>query len=70
MTYPIRGRALIINMENFSGWNGKSLHRKGSDKDVNAMKQMLEAFKFEVEISQDLTAEVRIIMSIIAYVSI
>lgn len=58
MSRPIRGRALIINIENFSGKKGKSLQRKGSTEDVYNMRQMLDAFKFDVDVKQDITAQV------------
>lgn len=58
MSRPIRGRALIINIENFSGKQGKSLQRKGSTEDVYNMRQMLDAFKFDVDVKQDITAQV------------
>jgi len=51
-----RGRALIINNENFL--EGPDLQRRGSSADVDNMLDMMKAFKFEVLIRQDLKAEV------------
>jgi len=51
-----RGRALIINNENFL--ERPDLQRKGSNADVDNMLDMMKAFKFEVLIRQDLKAEV------------
>jgi len=51
-----RGRALIINNENFS--ERPDLQRKGSSADVKNMANVMKAFKFEVLIRQNLKAEV------------
>ena len=43
-----RGRALIINIENFLGANAMQLRRKGSSMDVKNLKYMLQSLGFEL----------------------
>ena len=55
-----RGRALIINIENFLGANALQLRRKGSSMDVKNLKYMFQSLDFELaEVQENLTAKVR-----------
>lgn len=61
MSSPIRGRALVINNENFQGTCGK---REGSGVDVTNLEGLLTSLSFELTVATDLTAEVDIIRRI------
>lgn len=55
MSYPKRGRAVIINNKNFRGDDGR---REGSDVDVRNISRLFFELKFETRKLQDLTAQV------------
>ena len=51
-----RGRALIINNVVFQ--DRPNLERKGSEKDVQTMNELLQCLCFDVNVKQNLTAMV------------
>lgn len=62
MSEGIRGRALIINIENFNGENPLQLRRKGSGIDVENLEYMLRSLGFEIaQVVEDANAKVSIV---------
>lgn len=53
-----RGKALIINIERFNGLNALDLTREGSCIDVMNLKFMLKQFNFDIEVKENLKAQV------------
>ena len=58
MTAPCRGRCLIINNRKFTDKFPEL--RKGSEVDVKNLHWLFTELRFQIKISQDLTAEVKV----------